>query len=104
MSSSTSCEPRRGTRVGTVPLGGKPEYGQSAGNGKIYVNFVDSSQIAEIDTKTLTVTRRWTHAPRKSPARVALKISSQKFLRGCPRAVWQSRTTRKERWWRRFQS
>jgi DNA-binding beta-propeller fold protein YncE len=85
--SSTVVEPRRGTRVGTVPLGGKPEYGQSAGNGKIYVNLVDSSQIAEIDTKTLTVTRRWSTAPCKSPVSMAIDMQHQRLFSGCRSGV-----------------
>jgi hypothetical protein len=85
--SSTVVEPRRGTRVGTVPLGGKPEYGQSAGNGKVYVNIVDSSQVAEIDTKTLTVTRRWSTAPCKSPVSMAIDTQHQRLFSGCRSGV-----------------
>jgi hypothetical protein len=85
--SSTVVEPRRGTRVGTVPLGGKPEYGQSAGNGKVYVNLVDSSQVAEIDTKTLTVTRRWSTAPCKSPVSMAIDTQHQRLFSGCRSGV-----------------
>jgi DNA-binding beta-propeller fold protein YncE len=85
--SSTVVEPRRGTRVGTVPLGGKPEYGQSAGDGKVYVNLVDSSQIAEIDTKTLTVTRRWSTAPCKNPVSMAIDTQHQRLFSGCRSGV-----------------
>jgi len=85
--SSTVVEPRRGTRVGTVPLGGKPEYGQSAGNGKVYVNLVDSSQIAEIDTKTLTVTRRWSTALCKNPVSMAIDTKHQRLFSGCRSGV-----------------
>jgi YVTN family beta-propeller protein len=45
--SSTVVDPRRGTVVTTIPLGGKPEAGASARDGKLYVNLVDSAQIAE---------------------------------------------------------
>src|SRR5258708_34785337 len=85
--SSTVVEPRRGTRVATVPLGGKPEYGQSAGDGKVYVNLVDSSQVAEIDTKTLTVTRRWSTAPCKSPLSMAVDTPHQSFFNGVRRRM-----------------
>src|SRR5258708_21942359 len=43
--SSTVVEPRRGTRVGTVPLGGKPEYGQSAGEDRKSTRLNSSHQI-----------------------------------------------------------
>jgi DNA-binding beta-propeller fold protein YncE len=85
--SSTVVDPRRGTRVANVPLGGKPEYGQSAGNGKVYVNLVDSSQVAEIDTKTLTVTRRWSTAPCKNPVSMAIDTRRQRLFSGCRSGV-----------------
>jgi DNA-binding beta-propeller fold protein YncE len=85
--SSTVVDPRRGTRVASIPLGGKPEYGQSARNGKIYVNLVDSSQIVEIDTKSLTVTRRWSTAPCKNPVSMAIDTRSQRLFSGCRSGV-----------------
>src|SRR5206468_11372193 len=42
---STVVDPRRGTVIANIPLGGKPEYGQSARDGMVYVNLEDSSQI-----------------------------------------------------------
>jgi DNA-binding beta-propeller fold protein YncE len=85
--SSTVVDPRRGTRVATIALGGKPEYGQSARDGKIYVNLVDSSQIAEIDGKTLTVTRRWSTAPCKNPVSMAIDTRRQRLFSGCRSGV-----------------
>jgi len=85
--SSTVVDPRRGTRVATIALGGKPEYGQSARDGKIYVNLVDNSQIAEIDGKTLTVTRRWSTAPCKNPVSMAIDTRRQRLFSGCRSGV-----------------
>jgi len=80
---STVVDPRRGTVITNIPLGGKPEYGQSARDGKIYVNLEDSSQIAEIDTKTNTVTRHWSLAPCESPASLAIDTRNQRLFSGC---------------------
>ena len=80
---STVVDPRRGTVIATIQLGGKPEYGQSSRDGKVYVNLEDSSQIAEIDTKTNTVTRRWSLAPCESPASLAIDIKRQRLFSGC---------------------
>ena len=85
--SSTVVDPIKGTLVTNIPLGGKPEYGQSAGNGKVYVNLVDSNQVAEIDTKTLTVTRRWSTAPCKSPVSMAIDTRRQRLFSGCRSGV-----------------
>ena len=85
--SATAVDPRRGTRIANVPLGGKPEYGQSARDGKVYVNLVDSSQIAEIDTKDLKVTRRWSTAPCKNPVSMAIDTRRQRLFSGCRSGV-----------------
>jgi len=85
--SSTVVDARRGTLVSNVPLGGKPEYGQSARNGKIYANLVDSSQIVEIDSRTLTVTRRWSTAPCKNPVSMAIDTRNQRLFSGCRSGV-----------------
>jgi DNA-binding beta-propeller fold protein YncE len=85
--SSTVVDPRRGTRIASIPLGGKPEYGQSSRDGKVYVNLVDSSQIVEIDTKDLKVTRRWSTAPCKNPVSMAIDTRRQRLFSGCRSGV-----------------
>src|SRR5258708_5707140 len=50
--SSTVIDPRAGTLITNIPLGGKPEYGASAGDGKVYANLTDTSEVVEIDAKT----------------------------------------------------
>ena len=57
--SSTVIDAQMGTLITNIPLGGKPEYGASAGDGKVYANLTDISEVVEIDAKTATVTRRW---------------------------------------------
>ncbi len=60
--SSTVIDPVAGKVVTNIDLGGKPEYGVSAGDGKVYAAITgDNSEMVEIDTKTLTVTRRWSY-------------------------------------------
>src|SRR4051812_21888193 len=56
--SSTVIDPAQGTLVTNIPLGGKPEYGASAGDGKVYANLTDTSEVVEIDAKSATVSRR----------------------------------------------
>jgi DNA-binding beta-propeller fold protein YncE len=60
--SATVVEPVAGKLVANIPLGGKPESGVSAGDGKVYVNITDNSEVVEIDAKTLSVMRRWSTA------------------------------------------
>src|ERR1700674_2310530 len=43
--SSTVIDARAGTLITNIPLGGKPEYGASAANGKVYANITDTSEV-----------------------------------------------------------
>lgn len=49
--------------VGTVDIGGKPEFAQTDGKGIIFVNNEDKSEIVAFDAKTLEVKKRWSIAP-----------------------------------------
>src|ERR1017187_2120484 len=60
--SSTVVDPVSGKLVTNIPLGGKPEYGVSAGDGMVYANITDNSEVVEIDAKKLTVA-----GPRPTP-------------------------------------
>jgi DNA-binding beta-propeller fold protein YncE len=84
---STVVEPRRGTVVTNIALGGKPEYGQSARDGKVYINLVDKNEIVEVDTKTLTVSRRWSTLPCKSPVSMAIDTRNKRLFSGCRSGV-----------------
>ncbi|MGA2186868.1 MAG: YncE family protein [Bryobacteraceae bacterium] len=85
--SSTVIDPRAGTLITNVPLGGKPEYGASAGDGKVYANLTDTSEVVEIDAKTATVTRRWSTAPCRQPVSMALDATHHRLFSGCRSGV-----------------
>ncbi|HEY8258236.1 MAG TPA: hypothetical protein VIG08_11340 [Gemmatimonadales bacterium] len=70
--SSTAIDPESGEVVGSIPLGGKPEFGVSDGRGRLYVNIEDKNEIAEIDPAGLTVRRRWSIAPCEEPSGLAI--------------------------------
>src|SRR5665213_1131550 len=81
--SSTVIDPRAGTLITNLQLGGKPEYGVSAGDGKVYANLTDTSEVVEIDAKTATVTRRWPTAPCKQPVSMAVDATHHRLFSGC---------------------
>lgn len=85
--SSTVIDPRAGTLITNIPLGGKPEYGASAGDGKVYANLTDTSEVVEIDAKTLTVSRRWPTAPCKQPVAMAIDTRHHRLFSGCRSGV-----------------
>jgi len=76
-----------GSLVTNIPLGGKPEYGASAGDGKLYANLTDTSEVVEIDTKTAKVTRRWPTAPCQQPVSMAIDTAHHRLFSGCRSGV-----------------
>jgi DNA-binding beta-propeller fold protein YncE len=76
-----------GNLVTNIQLGGKPEYGASAGDGKIYANLTDTSEVVEIDSKTAKVTRRWSTAGCKQPVSMAIDTGHQRLFSGCRSGV-----------------
>ena len=85
--SSTVIDPKAGTVITNIPLGGKPEYGASASNGKVYANLTDISEVVEIDAKTVTVVRRWSTAPCKQPVSMAIDTGHHRLFSGCRSGV-----------------
>jgi len=85
--SSTVIEAKAGTLITNIPLGGKPEYGVSAGDGKVYANLTDTSEVVEIDAKTAKVSRRWPTAPCKQPVSMAIDTAHHRLFSGCRSGV-----------------
>ncbi|MDB4907752.1 MAG: hypothetical protein JWO05_2536 [Gemmatimonadetes bacterium] len=85
--SATVVDPRHGTLVTNIPLGGKPEYGASAGNGKVYVNLTDRAEVVEIDSRRLKVTRRWATTGCRNPVAMAIDVANHRLFSGCRSGV-----------------
>jgi len=85
--SSTVVDPDAGKLVTNIPLGGKPEYGASAGDGKLYANLTDTNEVVEIDTKLATVSRRWPTLPCKQPVSMAIDSAHHRLFSGCRSGV-----------------
>jgi DNA-binding beta-propeller fold protein YncE len=85
--SSTVIDPRAGTLITNIPLGGKPEYGASAGDGKVYANLTDTNEVVEIDAKAATVARRWSTDPCKQPVAMAIDTAHHRLFSGCRSGV-----------------
>ena len=85
--SSTVIDPKEGKLITNIALGGKPEYGASAGDGKVYANLTDTSEVVEIDAKTATVARRWSTAPCKQPVSMAVDTAHHRLFSGCRSGV-----------------
>ena len=80
---STAVDAATGKVVGTVPLGGKPEFPATDGQGKLYVNIEDKSQIAEVDVTKLSVLNTWPVAPCEEPSALAFDAEHHRLFAGC---------------------
>jgi DNA-binding beta-propeller fold protein YncE len=85
--SSTVIDPRDGKVIANLPLGGKPEYGASAGDGRVYANITDNAEVVEIDAKTATVSRRWPATGCKAPVSMAIDTAHHRLFSGCRSGV-----------------
>jgi DNA-binding beta-propeller fold protein YncE len=85
--SSTVIDPEAGKVVTNIALGGKPEYGAPAGDGKVYANLTDTGEVVEIDGKSATVSRRWPTSPCKNPVSMAIDTAHHRLFSGCRSGV-----------------
>ena len=81
--SSTVIDPVTGKRIGTIDLGAEPEFGVSAGDGKLYVNLTEKGAVAEIDAMTMKVTREWSVAPCHASTGLAIDRVTHRLFSGC---------------------
>jgi len=85
--SATVIDPASGQSIGSVALGGRPEFGVSAGDGKLYVDIEDRAEIVEIDAAAQKVARRWSLAPCTKPTGLAIDRAHHRLFSGCHNRV-----------------
>ncbi|MDR3684303.1 MAG: hypothetical protein P4L11_11300 [Geothrix sp.] len=66
--------------VGTLPMGGKPEFAACDGAGRVYVNNEDTSEILAIDARTLRVEARWSIQPVEEPSGLAMDVKRNRLF------------------------
>jgi len=70
---STAIDAKTGDVItASIPVGGKPEFAQIDGKGRIYVNIEDKNEIVEIDAKDALVAKRNSIAPCDGPSGLAI--------------------------------
>lgn len=80
---STAIDAKTGKVVGTIALGGRPEFAVADGRGHIYNNLEDKSEQVAIDTHTLKITARWPLAPCRNPSGLAIDTAHRRLFAGC---------------------
>jgi DNA-binding beta-propeller fold protein YncE len=82
-SSASAIDAKTGSIAGTIALGGHPEFAVADGNGMIYINIDDKSEIVALDSRKLEVKSRWPLAPGESPSGIALDQQHRRLFSAC---------------------
>jgi DNA-binding beta-propeller fold protein YncE len=80
---ATAIDAASGNPVGTFALGGRPEFAAADGQGHIYNNLEDKSELIQIDSQKLSVTGRWPMAPCEDPSGLAIDREHRRLFAGC---------------------
>jgi DNA-binding beta-propeller fold protein YncE len=78
--SSTVIDAKSGSVVGTIDLGGGPEFAVADGNGTVYVNLEDKSELVAIDSRSLKIKSRWPLAPAGAPTALAMDVQHHRLF------------------------
>jgi hypothetical protein len=81
--SATALNAADGAIVGTIALGGQPEFTVSDGKGKIFVNITDKNEMLEFDGQTLKVLHRWPLAPCEGPSGLSMDRKNRRLFSAC---------------------
>jgi DNA-binding beta-propeller fold protein YncE len=76
-----------GQVAGTIALEGKPEFATSDSKGRVFVNLEDRNSIVVIDSRKLTVEKRWPLAPCEEPSGMAIDRAHKRLFVGCGNKV-----------------
>jgi YVTN family beta-propeller protein len=80
---ATAISAADGTVAGMIPVGGKPEFAVGAGDGRVFVNVEDKSEMLEIDAQKLTALHRWPLAPCQEPSGLAMDAKNRRLFAVC---------------------
>jgi YVTN family beta-propeller protein len=80
---ATVIDAKAGTVVSTLPVGGKPEFAQYDGKGKVYFNVENTSELAELDAAKASITKRIPLAPCDEPSGLAIDRQKRRLFAVC---------------------
>ncbi|HTT55533.1 MAG TPA: hypothetical protein VMF63_00365 [Opitutaceae bacterium] len=72
-----------GEALGTIELGGGPEFAVSDGAGHCFVNLEEEAEVVRFDPKKLEITARWPLAPGATATALALDAGNHRLFAGC---------------------
>jgi DNA-binding beta-propeller fold protein YncE len=80
---ATTFDATNGHVVGTIALGGRPEFAVVDGRGRLFVNLEDRDSVASVDTRTLRPVSRWPVPSCHEPTAIALDRDRRRLFIGC---------------------
>jgi hypothetical protein len=80
---ATAIDAGNNTVVGTIALGGKPEFGVADGKGKVYVNIEDKGEIVQFNAGDLKVLNHWPLTNCEEPTGLALDSANRRLFSVC---------------------
>ncbi|HXC88246.1 MAG TPA: hypothetical protein VNU23_10685 [Candidatus Cybelea sp.] len=78
--SSTVIDAKSGNVVGTIALGGGPEFAVADGKGTVYINLEDKSELVAVNAATLEIKSRWPLAPAGAPTALAMDVRHHRLF------------------------
>ena len=82
-SNATLIDPATRKVVGTVALGGTPEFARSDEHGRVFVNIEDKGELTAIDPKAATVVATWPLAGCEDPSGLAFDAAHRRLFSVC---------------------
>jgi YVTN family beta-propeller protein len=79
----SAIDPANGTVIGTLALGGKPEYAISDEKGTIFVNIEDKSEIVAFDAAKLQIRSHWPLGEGEEPSGLAFDRKHGRLFAVC---------------------
>ncbi len=80
---ATALDGRTGAVIGSIELGGKPEFAVADGRGGIFVNIEDKGELVALDARALTVKSRWPLTGCEDPSALAIDRKHGRLFSGC---------------------
>ena len=80
---ATAIDAEKGSVITNIPLDGKPEFAVADGNGTVFVNIEDKSELTSIDARNAKVLNTWPLAPCEEPSGLAIDQKNRRLFAGC---------------------
>lgn len=80
---ATAIDAAKGEVVGTLDLGGKPEFAATDEKGTVFVNIEDTSELVAFDARKLAVKSRWKLTGCEEPTGLSIDRENRRLFSGC---------------------